>query len=58
MKRESPDMNQSPNSSSAVVEIDLLQLIEAIWKRIWIVIAATLVCGLLAFITAKFIITP
>ena len=51
-------MNQSPNPSSAVVEIDLLQLIEAIWKRIWIVIAATLLCGLLAFVTAKFIITP
>ncbi len=51
-------MNQSPNPSSAVVEIDLLQLIEAIWKRIWIVLAATLICGLLAFVTAKFIITP
>ena len=51
-------MNQSPNPSSAVVEIDLLQLIEAIWKRIWIVLAATLICGLLAFVTARFIITP
>lgn len=51
-------MNQSPNPSSAEMEIDLLKLLGAIWKRIWIVLAATLVCGLIAFVTARFIITP
>lgn len=51
-------MNQSNAPAREEMEIDLLQLLGAIWKRIWIVIAATLVCGLIGFIAARFLITP
>ena len=40
------------------IEIDLLALARAVWKRVWLVIAAVLVCGAAAFSYAKFLITP
>ena len=52
-------MNQSNTvPSSGEMEIDLLQLLGTIWKHIWIVLAATLVCGLIGFCTARFFIAP
>lgn len=40
------------------IEIDLLALVRAVWKKIWLVIAAVLVGAGIAFSYAKFMITP
>ncbi|MDO4554655.1 MAG: polysaccharide biosynthesis tyrosine autokinase [Lachnospiraceae bacterium] len=40
------------------IEIDLLRLIKAIWKRAWIVVIVSLLCGTLALGGSVFLITP
>lgn len=40
------------------IEIDLFQLVRALWHRAWAIILAMLVCGGLGFSYARFMITP
>lgn len=39
-------------------EIDLLRLAQALWKRLWLVVLVTLICGALAFSYTYFLVTP
>lgn len=40
------------------LEIDLLSLLKAMWKSLWLIVAATVLCGAAAFCIARFCITP
>ena len=40
------------------LEIDLLRLAGALWRRIWIIVIAMFACGTVAFRFARFFITP
>lgn len=40
------------------IEIDLLRLAGALWRRAWAIILAMLLCGLMAFSYTYFLITP
>ncbi len=39
-------------------EIDLLRLARALWKRFWLIMLVTLLCGALAFSYTFFLVTP
>ena len=41
-----------------IIELDLKQLVLALWKKIWLIAIATLICGLVAFFVTKFAMTP
>lgn len=41
-----------------IIELDLRQLVLALWKKIWLIGIATLICGLAAFFVTKCVITP
>lgn len=49
-------MNQENNNG--IVEIDLLKLLKALWRQIWLVILAMLVAGGIAFTYAQYMVTP
>ena len=38
--------------------VDFLHIFKTLWKRVWVIILASLICGVLAFSVAKFIVTP
>ncbi len=38
--------------------IDFVHIFKTLWKRIWVIILAALICGAVAFSVAKFVITP
>ena len=40
------------------IEIDLLRMLSAIWRRIWIVLIAAILCASIAFSYAYFLVTP
>ncbi len=39
-------------------EIDLRRLLGAVWKKAWIVVLSALLCGALALVGTKFLVTP
>lgn len=39
-------------------EIDLLKLLQALWKKIWIIVGATIVGGIVLFLYTYFFVTP
>lgn len=41
-----------------VIELDLKQLVLALWKKAWLLILAAIVCGLVAFGVTRYAITP
>ena len=47
-------MNQTGHGGK--IEIDLIALLRALWQKIWIILAAMAVCGLIAFAVARFFI--
>lgn len=40
------------------LEIDLVSLLKALWKSLWLIVAATVLCGGVAFCIARFCVTP
>lgn len=40
------------------LEIDIWQIVKALWQNMWIVIFSTILCGLLAFCYARYMVTP
>ena len=40
------------------MEVDLLQLFNALWSRVWIVVLSMIVCGGIVFAATKVLITP
>ena len=46
------------NDQKDAIEIDLLALAQAVWKRIWLVLASVVIGSVAAFIFAAFLITP
>lgn len=46
------------NEEKDTIEIDLLELAQAVWKKLWLVIIAVIVGAVAAFSYAKFMITP
>lgn len=46
------------NDEKDTIEIDLLSLTQAIWKRIWLVLASVVMGAVAAFLVAAFLITP
>ena len=40
------------------MQIGLLTLLKALWKRMWLVILAVLLCGAAGFCIARFCVTP
>ncbi|MCD8189158.1 MAG: Wzz/FepE/Etk N-terminal domain-containing protein [Clostridiales bacterium] len=53
-------MNNAVKSSQRtdVVQIDLLALIRACWKQIWLIILAALLCGSGAYLATRYLVTP
>lgn len=53
-------MNNTVRTSqrSDVVQIDLLALLKACWKRIWLIILAALLCGSASYLGTRYLITP
>lgn len=39
-------------------EIDLLKLLQALWKKIWVIVGATILGGILLFVYTYFFVTP
>jgi capsular polysaccharide biosynthesis protein len=39
-------------------EIDLLELVRALWHRAWVLVLAMIICGAAAFSCAEFLVTP
>lgn len=52
------NFNMNPNQNTLEDEIDLLLLARLLLNRIWFILAATVVGGIIAFSYAKFFITP
>ena len=46
------------NEEKDTIEIDLLELAHAVWKKLWLVIIAVIIGTVAAFSYAKFMITP
>ena len=46
------------SSGKVKTEIDLLQLIKALWHRIWAIILVAVLCAGIGFFSARFLITP
>jgi len=46
------------NSNAEYLEIDMIRLLKALWKRIWIIILSALLCAEIGFAYANYIITP
>ncbi len=53
-------MNNAVKSSQRndVIQIDLLALIKACWKQIWLIILAALLCGSAAYLGTRYLVTP
>lgn len=51
-------MNEFNNQITEEIEIDLGRVVQAVMKKLWVVIAVTLLCGVLAFAGTKQFITP
>lgn len=41
-----------------IIELDLKQLMLALWKKAWLLVLSAVLCGLIAFFVTKFAITP
>ncbi len=50
-------MNQK-DTNDEYLEIDLLRLLKAMWHRAWVIVLAALLCGVIAFSYANFVIQP
>lgn len=50
-------MEQNYNNNDEL-EIDLMEIIRVLWHWAWVIAAATIGCGLIAFVYSKFFITP
>lgn len=46
------------NQKEDYIEIDLLRLMKALWRRVWVIMLAMLVCGAAAFLYTDFFVTP
>ena len=46
------------NDQKDAIEIDLLALAQAVWKRIWLVLASVVIGSAAVFVLAAFLITP
>lgn len=46
------------NDQKDAIEIDLLALAQAVWKKIWLVLASVVIGSAAAFVFAAFLITP
>ncbi len=46
------------NYKNDELEIDLMEIIQVLWRKAWIICAAAFGCALLAFVYSKFFITP
>ncbi|MCD7792822.1 MAG: Wzz/FepE/Etk N-terminal domain-containing protein, partial [Oscillospiraceae bacterium] len=51
-------MEQNLNQDNGEIEIDLLELLKALWRRAWVIVLAVVICGGGAFCVAFFGITP
>ena len=49
---------QAKSNSGDFLEIDTLQLLRALWRRIWAIILAALIAGGAAFAYGNFMVTP
>lgn len=49
---------QPKSNSGDFLEIDILQLLRALWRRIWVIILAALIAGGAAFAYGNFMVTP
>jgi len=45
-------------NDTALMEIDLLKLAKAVWRRIWIVLICVFICGAIGFTYAQTMVTP
>ncbi|MGI6544894.1 MAG: YveK family protein [Fastidiosipilaceae bacterium] len=45
-------------TSNDYYEIDLLQLLQALWKRIWTIVTVAIIAGAVLFCYATFLVTP
>ncbi|MCD7959472.1 MAG: Wzz/FepE/Etk N-terminal domain-containing protein [Ruminococcus sp.] len=46
------------NQGRDEIQIDLVQLLKAVWRKIWLVIILAIVGALLTFLYANFLVTP
>lgn len=51
-------MNEKTNKNNNVVEIDLKRIFKAVWKRIWVVGIASVLCAIIALLGTIFFVTP
>ena len=51
-------MTNNLQNKQETQEIDLLKLLKVLWSKIWIIVAAAFVCGVLFFVYTFFFITP
>lgn len=47
--------NQSGNDT---IEVDLLEIINILWSRFWIIVGAGLLAAVIGFVVSKFVLTP
>ncbi len=58
MSETKPTSRQQNTSSSEVYTIDLMALLRALWKRIWLIVAVALIFGSAGYTVTKLAITP
>lgn len=46
------------NKNDDVIEIDLLRILRALWRRAWAIVLAAIICGGAFFAYTKFMVTP
>lgn len=56
MRNEQP-VNHAGNDEETI-EIDVSRLLKAIWKKAWLIIVVTLLCGSAAYLGTKLFVTP
>lgn len=51
-------MEKQVQKNSNTIEVDLMKLLKALWRRIWAIVLATVIFGSSAFLYASFAVTP
>ena len=51
-------MAKTQNKAKEYYTIDLLHIVKVIWKKLWIIILAAVICGASGFMIARFLIAP
>lgn len=49
---------EQKNYNNDELEIDLMEIIQVLWRWVWVIVAAAFGCAFLAFVYSKFFITP